>query len=88
MLKNRLLFERQTSLIFFFGKYRFKVKTVHYQSNFRLLNLVFRFKLPKFVKKIMARRDNTHEIVKAALIREGWIITNDNDENTPLKWIK
>ena len=25
----------------------------------------------------MARRDNTHEFVKAALIREGWIITND-----------
>ena len=36
----------------------------------------------------MARRDNTHEIVKAALIREGWIITNDKDENAPLKWIK
>ena len=25
----------------------------------------------------MARRDNTHEFVKSALIREGWIITND-----------
>lgn len=25
----------------------------------------------------MARRDNTHEIVKAALEREGWVITND-----------
>ena len=25
----------------------------------------------------MARRDNTHDIVRAALEREGWLITND-----------
>lgn len=31
----------------------------------------------------MARRDKTHDIVKLALEREGWQITND-----PLKWIK
>jgi hypothetical protein len=31
----------------------------------------------KNIYTLMARRDNTHEIVKAALEREGWIISHD-----------